>query len=220
MLIDKKRSVSAVQIPSKEWLDIGRPWDLLEANARILNRMGCQVEGLIEEGARIIGPAVISREARIRSGTYIEGPTFIGEGSDIGPNCHIRPFTSVGKDARIGNACEVKNSIIMDRTHAGHISYIGDSVIGEDCNIGAGAVTANLRFDYRTVRMRIKEETLDSERIKLGAFIGDGAKIGIGSLVMPGVKIGCNSWIGPNVVVYKDVPPNTILVLKQTIEQR
>ena len=68
--------------------------------------------------------------------------------------------------------------------------------------------------------MRIKEETLDSERIKLGAFIGDGAKIGIGSLVMPGVKIGCNSWIGPNVVVYKDVPPNTILVLKQTIEQR
>jgi len=220
ILINRKRLVSAVQIPHEEWLDIGRPWDLLEANARILSRMEHQVEGLVEEGAHLIGPVTIASGARIRSGTYVEGPALIGEGSDIGPNCYIRPFTTVHKDARIGSACELKNSIIMDGTHVGHLSYVGDSVIGEDCNLGAGTITANLRFDSKTIKVSIKGEALDSERTKLGAFLGDGVKTGIGSLLMPGVKIGCNSWIGPNVVVYQDVAPDTILILKQTLEQR
>jgi bifunctional UDP-N-acetylglucosamine pyrophosphorylase/glucosamine-1-phosphate N-acetyltransferase len=162
----------------------------------------------------------VAESARIRSGAYIEGPALIDEGSDIGPNCYIRPFTSIGKNARIGNACEIKNSILMDGTHVGHLSYVGDSIIGEKCNLGAGTITANYRLDGRTVKMMVKDKTVDTERTKLGIVLGDNVKSGINALFMPGVKVGVNSWVGPNVVVERDLASNTVVLLKQTVEKR
>ncbi len=220
LLIREKRSVLAVQIPSEDWLDIGRPWDLLEANRRILNNMEPTLNGEIEEGAHLMGPVAVAKGARIRSGAYIEGPVFIDKKSDIGPNCYIRPHTSIGKNVRIGNGCEIKNSIIMDKTHIGHLSYIGDSIIGEDCNLGAGTTVANFRLDGKAVKMMVKDEVVDSERRKLGVIFGDCVKTGINALFMPGVKVGQNSWIGPNLVVNRDVPSNAFLLLKQEIEEQ
>ena len=219
-LLLKEKTVLGVEISKDEWLDIGRPWDLLEANRWILQRTKHKVLGTVENGAHLIGPVSVAETARIRSGAYIEGPAFIDEESDIGPNCYIRPCTSIGKKVRIGNACEIKNSIIMDNTHIGHLSYVGDSIIGENCNLGAGTITANYRLDAKTIKMKIKDKVVDSERTKLGAVLGDNVKAGINTLFMPGVKVGCNSWIGPNVVVYRDLPPNTITLLKQSLEQR
>ncbi|RJS78486.1 glucose-1-phosphate thymidylyltransferase [Candidatus Bathyarchaeota archaeon] len=219
-LLLKEKTVLGVEISKDEWLDIGRPWDLLKANRWILQRTKHKVLGTIENGAHLIGPVSVAETARIRSGAYIEGPAFIDEESDIGPNCYIRPCTSIGKKVRIGNACEIKNSIIMDNTHIGHLSYVGDSIIGENCNLGAGTITANYRLDAKTIKMKIKDKVVDSERTKLGAVLGDNVKAGINTLFMPGVKVGCNSWIGPNVVVYRDLPSNTITLLKQSLEQR
>lgn len=219
-LLLKEKTVLGVEISKDEWLDIGRPWDLLEANRWILQRTEHKILGTVENGAHLIGPVSVAETARIRSGAYIEGPAFIDEESDIGPNCYIRPCTSIGKKVRIGNACEIKNSIIMDNTHIGHLSYVGDSIIGENCNLGAGTITANYRLDAKTIKMKIKDKVVDSERTKLGAVLGDNVKAGINTLFMPGVKVGCNSWIGPNVVVYRDLPPNTITLLKQSLEQR
>ena len=219
-LLLKEKTVLGVEISKDEWLDIGRPWDLLKANRWILQRTKHKVLGTIENGAHLIGPVSVAETARIRSGAYIEGPAFIDEESDIGPNCYIRPCTSIGKKVRIGNACEIKNSIIMDNTHIGHLSYVGDSIIGENCNLGAGSITANYRLDAKTIKMKIKDKVVDSERTKLGAVLGDNVKAGINTLFMPGVKVGCNSWIGPNVVVYRDLPSNTITLLKQSLEQR
>jgi len=219
LLLNERQSVLAVQVPSGEWLDVGRPWDLFEANERVLSRIEPVVEGEIEEGAHLIGPVSVAKGARIRSGAYIDGPVFIGENSDIGPNCYIRPYTSIGKHVRIGNACEIKNSIILDETQIGHLSYIGDSVIGEECNLGAGTVVANYRLDGKTVKMMVKDEVVDTGRTKLGVILGDRVKTGINSLLMPGVKVGHDSWIGPNVLVYRDVPTNTRVLLKQEIEQ-
>ena len=165
-------------------------------------------------------PVTVEEGARIRSGVYIEGPAFIGKGSDVGPNCFIRPHTSIGRNVRIGNACEVKNSIIMDKTHIGHLSYVGDSIIGENCNLGAGTTIANYRFDGETVKMAVKDSILDTGRRKLGVVLGDDVKTGINASLMPGVKVGNNSWIGPGITVHQDVPPNTIVLLKQEHEQR
>lgn len=220
LLLSENRRVSVVEISGESWLDIGRPWDLLEANARILAQIKQSILGDVEEGAHIKGPVFISEGALIRSGSYIEGPVFIGCGSDIGPNCYIRPYTSIGKNVRIGNACEIKNSILMDNVHVGHLSYIGDSIIGENCNLGAGSISANLRFDKKTVKMRVKGEVVDTGRVKLGVVMGDNVLTGVGALFMPGVTIGCNCWIGPNVVVYEDVPSNTILILEQQIRRK
>jgi bifunctional UDP-N-acetylglucosamine pyrophosphorylase/glucosamine-1-phosphate N-acetyltransferase len=220
MLIKDGKPVLAAKIPKDEWFDVGRPWDLLEANCWVLNRMKHVVRGNVEVGAHLIGPVTISETARVRSGAYVEGPAFIGDESDIGPNCYIRPHTSIGRKVRIGNACEIKNSIIMDNVHVGHLSYVGDSVIGEGCNLGAGTITANYRLDAGIIKMKIKDKPVDSGRTKLGAILGDNVKTGVNALFMPGVKVGNNSWIGPNVVVYKDIQPNTAVFLKQNLEER
>ncbi|MEM1515754.1 MAG: sugar phosphate nucleotidyltransferase [Candidatus Bathyarchaeia archaeon] len=219
LMVRENKKVLVVEIAREDWLDIGRPWDLLDANALILNQMKPEILGDVEEGARIKGSAYIGKDALIRAGSYIEGPVFIGEGSNIGPNCYIRPYTSIGKNVRIGNACEIKNSILMDNVHVGHLSYLGDSIIGENCNLGAGSISANLRFDRKTVKMRIKGEIVDTGRVKMGVVMGDNVSTGVGVLFMPGVTIGCNCWIGPNVVVYENVPPNTILILEQQIRR-
>jgi bifunctional UDP-N-acetylglucosamine pyrophosphorylase/glucosamine-1-phosphate N-acetyltransferase len=220
LLIKEKKNVLAAKIPKEEWMDIGRPWDLLEANCWILTHMKHKALGNVEEGAHLIGPVTVAESARVRSGAYIEGPAFIDEESDIGPNCYIRPCTSVGKRVRIGNACEIKNSIIMDEAHIGHLSYVGDSVIGENCNLGAGTITANYRLDGKTVKMMVKDEVVDTGRRKLGAILGDNVKTGINALFMPGVKVGVNTWVGPNVTVSRDLPSNAIVLAKQDVERK
>ena len=219
-LLNEKKTVLAVKISQDDWIDIGRPWDLFEANRWALERMDHKVYGLVENGAHLIGPVTVAETAHIRSGAYIEGPALIDEESDIGPNCYIRSYTSIGKKVRIGNACEIKNSIIMDNAHIGHLSYVGDSILGENCNLGAGTITANYRLDGGTIKMVVKDRVMDSCRTKLGAVLGDGVKTGINALFMPGVKVGCNSWVGPNVVVQRDVAADMVVLLKQNLEER
>ena len=213
--------VRVAEIRASDWLDVGRPWDLLEANERVLKSIEPDVRGDVEPGAHILGPVVVSEGARIRSGAYIEGPAYIGPGADVGPNCYIRPYTSVGAKARIGNACEIKNSIIMEGTHIAHLSYVGDSVIGAYCNLGAGTITANLRFDKANIKMMVRGRRVDTGRRKLGVIMGDHVQTGIGVLLMPGVRIWPRCWIGPNLVVYKDVTEEgAFILLEQELAYR
>ena len=157
LFANEGKPVLAAQLSKDDWFDVGRPWDLLDANNWALKRMEHKVLGTIEQGAQLIGPVTVAESARIRSGAYIEGPAFIDEECDVGPNCYIRPGTSLGKKVRVGNACEIKNSIIMANTHIGHLSYIGDSILGEHCNLGAGTVTANYRLDAGVIKMMVKD---------------------------------------------------------------
>ena len=212
------KTVLAAEISKEDWFDVGRPWDLLDANNWALKRMEHQLLGTIEQGAHLIGPVSVAESARIRSGAYVEGPCFIDEECDIGPNCYIRAGTSLGRKVRVGNACEIKNSIIMDYTQVGHLSYVGDSILGEHCNLGAGTVTANYRLDAGAIKMMVKDQLVDTGRRKLGAVLGDNVKTGIKSLFMPGVKVGVNSWIGPNLMVERDLPANSVAFLKQNCE--
>ncbi len=211
MMIGSDRGVLAARIDSDDWMDIGRPWDLLQANERALKSLKRKIEGTVEEGAHVHGDVCLGRGARIRSGAYIEGPVFIGEGCDIGPNCFIRPCTSLDREVRIGTACEIKNSIILSRTHVGHLSYVGDSILGEGCNLGAGTMTANLRFDEANVKVKVKSQLLDSGIRKFGVIMGDRVKTGVHVSTMPGVKIGPNSWIGPNLMLTRDVGPDMLV---------
>ncbi|MGQ9679596.1 MAG: bifunctional sugar-1-phosphate nucleotidylyltransferase/acetyltransferase [Candidatus Bathyarchaeia archaeon] len=218
LMVKNGSTVYAVKITDGMWIDVGLPWSLLDANMRALSSMKGGVKGEIEEGAQLRGVIKIEDGSRIRSGAYIEGPVFIGKDCDIGPNCYIRPYTSIGAKVRIGNACEIKNSIIMDETNISHLSYIGDSVIGERCNLGAGTITANLRFDEKTVKVETEGRALDSKKRKLGAFIGDNAQTGVNVSIMPGVKIGHGSWIAPGITVYRNVPENMFLKTPQKID--
>ncbi len=219
-LLEEGHKIAAAKLSSSEIFDVGLLWDLFEANRWVLEKIESKTEGQIEDAAHLIGPVKVEEGVRIRSGAYIEGPVFIGKDSDIGPNCFIRPHTSIGQNVRIGNACEIKNSIIMNKAHIGHLSYVGDRIIGENCNFGAGTTIANYRFNGKSVKMKVKDKVLDTRRRKLGVVLGDNVKTGINALFMPGVKVGNNCWIGPDVAVHRDVPADTIVLLKQEHEQR
>ena len=201
------------------WNDIGRPWNLLELNEYILKtHLQQSIKGIVEEGAVILPPVEIGEGTIVRSGAYIIGPVKIGKNSKIGPNCFIRPYTSIGDKCHIGNAVEIKNSIIMDHSNAPHLNYVGDSIIGENTNLGAGTITANLRHDNRTIKVEVKGKLEDSGRRKLGAIIGHNVKTGINVTIYPGRKIGSNAFIGPGVIVDKNIPSNVLVIAKQEKE--
>jgi UDP-N-acetylglucosamine diphosphorylase/glucosamine-1-phosphate N-acetyltransferase len=220
MLAQEGKTVLTVQLGKGDWFDVGRPWDLLEANVWALNRMEHRVLGTIEQGAHLIGAVTVAETARVRSGAYIEGPVFIDEEADVGPNCLIRPGTSLGKKTRVGNGCEIKNTLVMDGTHIGHLSYVGDSVIGEKCNLGASTIVANLRFDGGNIMMMVKDRVVDTGRRKLGVIFGDNVKTGIKASFMPGVKVGSNTWVGANLMVERDLPSDSVALFKQDFEVR
>ncbi len=213
MLI-KKGNVGAYSLPSW-WLDIGKPWDLLEANKLYLERFEKRIEGTIEDGAVVKGEVIIEEGTTVRSGAYIEGPVFIDRETVVGPNCYIRPHTSLGKRVKIGNAVEIKNSIIMDDTNVGHLSYVGDSIIGQRSNFGAGTITANLRHDSSSIFVTIRGERINSGRRKLGAIIGDDVKTGIGTSISPGIVLHQGSQTGVGVIVKRDIAPNKLVITKQ-----
>ncbi len=215
-LIRSGVKIKPITLNQKDWLDLGRPWDLLEANEMALQTLQSERHGDVESGAVLLDPVTVRPGAKILSGARIEGPAYIGEGSVVGPNCYIRPYTSIGKHARVGNGCEIKNSIIMDHTKIPHQSYFGDSIVGERCNFGAGTITGNLRLDEKSIQMKIKNATVDSGRRKLGAIIGDRVSTGINVNFMPGVKIGSGTLIGPGITVYSDLPSNVKVLLRQT----
>ncbi len=187
------------------WLDVGKPWDMLDANEFYVKKTKRELGGEVHPNATIEGEVRVGKNSVIRGGSCVIGPVTIGEDCVIGPNCFIRPFTSLGDNVHIGNAVEVKNSIIMSNTNVPHLSYVGDSIIGENCNFGAGTNVANLRFDDAEVKLNIKGEKESSGRRKFGCVVGDNVKTGINVSIMPGKKIGPNKLIAPLVVVEKDI---------------
>ncbi len=200
MMIDDALNVG-YEILEKEWIDIGRPWDMLDGNKILLENVRNSCEGTIEPNATLHNNVKVGKNTIIRNGAYIIGPVVIGDNCDIGPNCFIRPSTAIGNDVRIGNAVEVKNSIIMDGTNIGHLSYVGDSVIGMNCNLGAGTKVANLRHDNKNVRSVIKGKVVDTGRRKLGVIMGDDVHTGINTSINIGTVMEAGSSTMPGEVL-------------------
>jgi len=215
-VLDEGNEVRVATIAHQDWMDVGRPWDLLEANERALSSLSYRVEGTIEKGTVLNGTVWIGASSVVKSGCHIEGPVYIGAGCKIGPNARVRPYTSIQDRVAVGTSCEIKNSLIMNGTKVPHLSYVGDSIIGENCNLGAGTITANIRFDEATLKMRVKGRLHDTQRVKLGVIMGDRVQTGINVSILPGVRIGSGSWLGPGTTISRDVPSDLMLLAKQT----
>jgi bifunctional UDP-N-acetylglucosamine pyrophosphorylase/glucosamine-1-phosphate N-acetyltransferase len=180
-----------------EWQEAGRPWDLLGLQESLMQGLQRRIEGDVEKGAVLNGPIVVGKGTRIKAGTYIEGPVVIGRDCKIGPNAYLRPSTSIGDGCHVGASVEIKNSILMERSNVPHLSYVGDSVIGSDVNLGAGTSVANLKVTPSNVRATLQDgSTIDTGRRKLGAIVGDGTKIGINCSLNPGTIVGADCVIG------------------------
>ena len=196
----------------KEWRDVVYPWHLLDANEEILKKMKTKIQGTVEKNVTINGTIQVGKGTVIRSGSYIEGPVVIGNDSNIGPNCYLRPYTTVGSHCHVGNACEVKNSIIMDHSNVPHLNYVGDSIIGQHCNLGAGTTVANLKLDKKNILVTLNGMKIDSKRRKLGMVMGDYVQTGINSAINVGTMIGNNVFIGPGAVVKGEITPKTMML--------
>lgn len=203
LLMEAGREIACQEI--RDWTDLSYPWHLLSANESLLDGLEPAQQGKVESNVTINGQVAVGKNTVIRSGAYINGPVIIGEGCDIGPNCYIRPSTSIGDGCHIGAAVEVKNSIIMRGTKIPHHNYVGDSVIGEQCNLGAGTKIANLRLDKKNINVA----GIDTGRRKLGAIIGDSVETGINASINVGCIIGNDTSIGPGAVVSGVISPNS-----------
>ena len=192
------------------WSDIGYFWDILNTNEVVMKKLEHKILGNVEKNVKIIPPVFIDENTIVREGSYITGPVRIGKNCTIGPNSFIRKNTVIGDKCHIG-MCEVKNSIIYDNSNIPHFNYIGDSIIDENCNLGAGTMVANLRFDDRSIPMEIKNKKIDSQRRKMGCIMGDNTKTGINVTIYPGRIIGSSCFIYPGKIVDKNIPDNTVL---------
>jgi len=191
------------------WSDIGLPWQLLDANNFILKSLERKILGNVEPNVHIFGNVSVGKDTIVRSGSYIQGPCYIGDNNIIGPNAFIRPNTSIENNCHIGIS-EVKSSIIYSDSNVPHFNYIGDSIICENVNLGAGTNVATLRLDDSNIRVNIKGKLVDSQLRKLGTIIGPNVKTGINVSIMTGKIINENSRIGAHTMVMEDVPPNTL----------
>ena len=208
ILIREGKQVHAQLLGPRKWLGISYPWDMLEANQWILESEKSVSAGTVEKGVHISGSIVLEEGSVVKAGSYLEGPIHVGKRCHVGPNSYLRPYCSLGDDVKVGAGCEVKNSVVMKNTKIPHLSYVGDSIIGEACHLGAGTITANLRFDEAEVKSKVRSSWVNSGRRKLGAILGDSVWTGINVSTFPGVKIGQGAWIGPGAIVDRDVPSN------------
>jgi len=187
------------------WAPASYPWDIFNAVPYLFKKQKKEKKGKIEKGAILKGDVIVREGTLIKSGVYIEGPVYIGKNCLIGPNCFLRPGTVIEDGCRIGQAVEVKNSLIGKGTFASHLAYIGDSIIGENCNFGAGTITANFRHDKQSIKTMVRGELIDTKRTKLGTVMGDNVKTGIHTIIYPGRKIGSNKTTLPGEKVEKDI---------------
>ena len=215
LITEMKGKIIGYEIKDKFWSDIGLPWQLLDANNYKLDNLKAENHGIVEDNVVLNGVVYIGKNTIIKSGTYIHGPVFIGENCRIGPNAYIRPYSSIGNSCHVGMS-EIKNSIIYSNSAIPHFNYVGDSIICEHVNLGAGTKISNLRFDNKSVKMKINDNEIDSKRRKLGCIIGPYSQTGINASIMCGKIIYENSIIGAQTLINKDVPPNTLAYQDQS----
>jgi len=151
------------------------------------------------------GRTVVQRGAVIHPHT-VAVDAEVGERAVVGPFCYLRPGTSLGESSKAGTYVEIKNSRIGDRTKVPHLSYIGDAEIGEDTNIGAGAITANLGHRAGEPKKR--------------TTIGSNVRTAIHNGFIAPVEVGDGAWTAAGSVITNDVPPGALAIARQRQENK
>ena len=162
-----------------------------------------EIEGHVSFDTRL-GPVVVREGTTIDSFSRLAGPCFLGPGNRV-RSALIRGGTSLFEGCTVGG--EVENSIMLAHANKAHLGYVGDSIVGEWVNLGAGSVFSNLKNTYGNVKVDYKGERVDTGMMKLGPVIGDMAKVSIGALVFAGKSVGVSSHVLN--LVDSDVPSFT-----------
>ncbi len=196
--------------------------ELAEAGAALRDRI---LQQHMLAGVTVVDPATtwidagvrIEPDATVHPFTILRGSTTVGAGAEVGPHAvavdaqvgpgvtvgpfaYLRPGTRLAAESKVGTFVEVKNASIGERSKVPHLSYIGDAEIGEDTNIGAGAITANYRPELGGAKQR--------------TVIGDNVHTGSDNVFVAPVEIGDNAWVGAGSTITDDVPPGALAVAR------
>ena len=172
------------------WKILGSP--LKEAIAQAVSEVPSadRLQGQIHPGAWLIGnQIVIEAGSTVEAGAYIEGPTFIAKGAVVRHGAYIRGYVYAGPNSILGHTTEAKESLLLADAKAAHFAYLGNSVLGNQVNLGAGTKLANLRLDHQNIKVRCGEDILDTGLKKFGAILGDHAQTGCNSVTNPGTLL-------------------------------
>lgn len=205
----KKEDASFV-LTNKETVSLKYSWDILCTKNYMLKNTKRYIskKAKISKTAQILGNVYIEDGVKIMDKTLIKGPCYLGKNSFIGDSAVLRDGVDLGENSVIGAFAEVKDSIVMQDSKV-HSGFIGDSIIGKNCRIGAQFCTANKRIDRDTVKVKIKDKKVDTGLKSLGALIGNNVHIGIKSSTMPGIIIENDSIVGPSTTVLNNIPSGT-----------
>ncbi|CCB84954.1 MULTISPECIES: acyltransferase [Parachlamydia] len=179
--------------------------DLFEPNAHVwtaLNRLESYLEkmsfqkqeAIVSPSAYLVNPDQIhlGKGTVVEPGAYIQGPCWIGDRCVVRHGAYIRGFVVTGNDCVIGHDTEIIRSILLDHAHAAHFAYLGQSILGNHVNLGAGTKCANLKLDNRPVSIVVEHQKYQTGLRKLGAIIGDSSQIGCNVVTNPGTLLGKN----------------------------
>ncbi len=182
----------------------------------------------VHPAAVIEGAVSIGGGTRVEPGAYIRGPVIIGAGCQIRQGAYIRGNVILGDRCVVGHATELKNSILLDDAQAPHFAYVGDSVVGNRVNLGAGTRLANFPLQGTpaehgtrrpSIRLLIDGIDIDTRVGKLGAILGDDVQMGCNVVTSPGCIIGPRTVVYPLVALKKGFyRPDRIIKLRQHIE--
>ncbi len=167
----------------------------------------------IEAGAYLVGDDIeLSTNVVIEPGAYIKGPTLLGEGTVVRQGAYIRGGVITGTGAVVGHTTEVKSSIFLNQAKAAHFAYVGDSILGNRVNLGAGTKVSNLKITNDEVILHSPTGPISTGCRKFGAIIGDGTETGCNSVLNPGVLLAPRSLVYPAIAVRKKYyPPKSVI---------
>lgn len=188
-----------------DWATLKYSWHVLEMQNYAfghLIRPSMNKGQEIHPTAQIEGDVYMGNGVKVGAFVKISGPCFIGDNCVIGDHSLIREST-LCNNVVVGSGCEVARSYLNEGVML-HRNYVGDSVLGSRTSMGAGAVTANFRFDAKPVKTPVKGTMVDTNKAKFGLISGDKVKIGVNACTFPGVKLTAGSVVLPGEVVQKD----------------
>lgn len=199
----------------KEILEAGAfPWSCLkELHSYLISKPLGLIKGSISPAAHLVNEAQISigEGSVVEPGAYIQGPCIIGKNCTIRHGAYLRGNVLTGDHCVIGHDTEVKNAIFLNHAHAAHFAYVGDSIVGNYVNLGAGVKCANFRLDGKTIDIQLNGEKIPTQMRKLGALVGDKTQIGCNTVINPGTLIGQEVLCHPCLNIEKFIPSRSLL---------
>ncbi len=207
-------NVELVDDELKALLNPENPWDILAEIDRFLENLEDNREGDIHETAVVKGKVFLAKGASIKPHAYIEGPAWIGPNASVGHAAYVRGGSILASGAKVGHASEVKHSLLLAGAQAPHFNYVGDSILGNNVNIGAGVKLAN----FHTMGKNIKVDGQDTGLRKFSAALGDNVSIGCNSVLSPGTIMGQNAIAYSGAMLLGVYPANSIIKNRPKLE--